>query len=138
MPSLWRKRQKLHKLSDYLADKDNESISETALFVDLESNYYIGCDADYPMNELQMRNMNLTAIPWDNYLTDDLLNENFDYDKYKLYIFPNLFKPKKEILEKIQLFAQDGQVPFCLCTQADISALTAHTTAKKYAGAHGT
>lgn len=106
---LMEEMAKIHKLSDYLADKDNESISETALFVDLESNYYIGCDADYPMNELQMRNMNLTAIPWDNYLTDDLLNENFDYDKYKLYIFPNLFKPKKEILEKIQLLRKMGK-----------------------------
>lgn len=101
--------ENLHSLSETLAKTNSHSMSETALMIDLESNYYIGEDADYPMNELQIREMNLCGFPWDMYITDDLCCKDFDFDRYKLYIFPNLFFAKPEISAKIKFLRQKGK-----------------------------
>lgn len=101
--------ENLKSLADYMANTGIENISETALMIDLESNYYIGEDADYPMSELQIREMNLCGFPWDMYITEDLLNPDFDFERYKLFIFPNLFKAKPQIMKKIKMLRKTGK-----------------------------
>ncbi|MGN0179236.1 MAG: hypothetical protein ACI4DY_07325 [Monoglobaceae bacterium] len=101
--------ENLKRLADKMAQTPFKNISEAALFIDLESGYYIGEDADYPVSELQIREMNLCGFPWDMYITHDLLNQKFDFDRYKLYIFPNLFKAKPEIAEKIKFLRESGK-----------------------------
>lgn len=101
--------KRLRELSEELMAKNCESVSEIAFMLDLESNYYIDAESDYPMFQFQVEELNKSGMPWDCYLTTDLLKENFNFDRYKLYICPDLFKYNEEILKRIDFLRSKGK-----------------------------
>ena len=100
---------KIKAISDKLARTPVKSTSEVAFILDLESNYYVSSDSDYPMFQFQVEELNKMGMPWDCYITSDLFNERFDDDKYKLYIFPNLFKVNQRIIDRINKLREKGK-----------------------------
>ena len=101
--------EKIRKLADSLKYKDMKNISEVAFFIDLNTNYYVTGDSDYPMFQFQIEELNLMGMPWDCYTTGDLFNENFDEDRYKLFIFPNLFKVDEKLIKRINALREKGK-----------------------------
>ncbi len=102
--------EKVRKLSEESAKLSNERIAEVALFIDSESNYYVGNDKlSYNGLELQFRDLNLSGFPWDMYLTDDLCEDSFDFDQYKLYIFPSLYAVRPHIKKAIEKLRRMGK-----------------------------
>lgn len=99
----------LKRLQQAVSEKQSYSISEAAVFIDLESNAYVPGHKNYPMNEFQIREMNLAGFPWDMYITSDLLDESFDFNRYKLYIFPNLFYADERIVGEINRLRSMGK-----------------------------
>ena len=101
--------EKIRELTEQLKNENIKSTSEVAFFIDLESNYYVSGDSDYPMFQFQAEELNRMGMPWDCYLTSDLFNAKFDDDKYKLYIFPNLFKADEKIINRINVLRKKGK-----------------------------
>lgn len=101
--------EKIRELSDKLSELDMKSTSEVAFIIDLTSNYHVSMDSDYPMFQFQAEELNRMGMPWDCYLTSDLFNEKFDDEKYKFYIFPNLFKADERITERIEALRAKGK-----------------------------
>jgi beta-galactosidase len=106
----------LRKLTETQRRRGMRPLSEICLVTDLESNYYLGTArhffdsvTSYPMAESQAPAMNRMGAPWDSYLTDDLFLDSFDHDRYKLYYFPNLFKPSERLLNKIRELRAAGK-----------------------------
>ena len=100
---------KLRKLADLMGNTKTKSVSEVAFVLDLKSNYYVSGDSDYPMFQFQIEELNKMGMPWDCYLTSDLFNDRFDEDRYKLYIFPNLFKVNDKIVKRIGELRSKGK-----------------------------
>ena len=101
--------EKIRVLGDKLKDIQMQNISEVAFVLDLPSNYHVSMDSDYPMFQFQVEELNKMGMPWDCYLTSDLFNDNFDDEKYKLYIFPNLFKTDEKIIKRINELREKGK-----------------------------
>lgn len=101
--------RQIRLLTRQLWQKGMRQVSEVALFIDMESNYYIGTQSGYDMVEYQTEQLNRMGLPWDCYLTDDLLTGRIPHDRLKLYIFANLFKPGKRILAEVKRLRQSGK-----------------------------
>lgn len=107
-PELMQEFERLKALSEDVRKHERKSLSEVAMFVDLESNYYLGSHINYEVTEMQLNNLNKMGLPWDSYVTEDLLHPEFAESNYKLMIFVNLFKPSEAIKEKLTELRKKG------------------------------
>jgi hypothetical protein len=101
--------RQIRLLTEHLWQKGMRQAGEVALFIDMESNYYVGTQSDYDMAEHQTEQLNRMGLPWDCYLTDDLLTGRIPHDRLRLYIFANLFKPGTRILAEVKRLQQAGK-----------------------------
>lgn len=108
-PELLNEIAKLHEVQDRLLKADNRSISEVCEMLDQESNYYLKTNTYYPMVEHQTEALNRAGAPWDMNETFDFDHPDFNEEQYKLYIFPALFSPSKNVREKIASLRAKGK-----------------------------
>ncbi|MDW7657013.1 MAG: hypothetical protein SCM11_07545 [Bacillota bacterium] len=101
---------------------DMRSSSEVAVFVDQESNFFVGFDTC--IHEClvidQAEELGRMGTPWDCYVADDLCHPDLA-DDYKLYIFLNLFKPSEQIQNQIRRLREQGKSLFFLYAPGYIS-----------------
>jgi hypothetical protein len=115
-PDTMAELDNLRRLTELQLTRVRQPVSEICIITDLESNYYLGTEkhffdssSSYPMTEAQAPALNRCGMPWDSYLTDDLLTDAFDSSRYKLFYFPNLFKPTRPVLDKINQLRAAGK-----------------------------
>ena len=127
-PAMMNEIEKIHKVSDEIQNMNGSSISQIAVFVDEHSNYCL--DAGQTITDKtvwkQVEQLSRIGAPWDNFHMNDINHENMPHDRYKFYIFLNLFAPQKNHLEKITALKKQGKSMLFLyapgiITQADFS-----------------
>ena len=108
-PALMDEIAVLHRVQEALSELPSAPLSQVVEMLDEESNYCLKTNTHYPMVEHQTPILNSTAAPWDMGMTFDLLHENFDEDRYKLFFFPALFAPSSEVAKKIADLRSKGK-----------------------------
>ena len=108
-PALMAELQNLRKLTDIARTRGMRPVAEVALCLDLPSNYLLGADVGYPLPQALAPCLNRMGLPWDSLLTGDLLDPDFDADRYKLFLFPNLFQPEEAVVQRIGSLRMAGK-----------------------------
>ena len=119
--TLMENMSKIKKASEVIYEAGTESVSEIAVFIDSYSQLCLADDnplasagGDYgAVNAhkqnvyLQQEGLNNIGAPVSYFDLNDILNPSFPHQKYKLYIFPDLYAPSKEVSEKISLLRKE-------------------------------
>lgn len=108
-PELMDELSRIHALQDLVLSRGRKNVSEVIEMIDKNSALILKTDTHYPMLEHQTPLLNLAGAPWDMGDTNDLFNEKFDFDRYKLYILPTLFAPTKKVQDMICKLRESGK-----------------------------
>jgi len=108
-PALMETIRQLRLLTGSLWRRGMEMAAEVGFFIDMPSNYLLGTQSGYDMTEYQTEQLNRMGLPWDCYLTEDLLLDTFPRERIRLYIFANLFKPDARVLSAVQALREAGK-----------------------------
>lgn len=110
-PDMMTEIKEMREVGDCVRTKDCQSVSEIAVFVDQDSNYYM--DAGQVVTDKtilrQPGPLYRMGAPWDNYHMDDINHPEMSHDQYKFYVFLNLLAPKKKHLEMIEKLKKEGK-----------------------------
>ena len=107
--SLMNEIELLKNIQEKLFDMPSKPVSQVTEMLDINSNYHISTNCYYPMPGHQNEALNLCTVPWDQNMTYDLFHSDFDEDRYKLYIFPALFAPENNTVQKLQELRNKGK-----------------------------
>ena len=108
-PALMDEIARLHEIQEKLSALFAAPVSQVVEMLDIDSNYCLKTNSHYPMAEHQTPILNETAVPWDMGMTFDLFHREFDEERYKLFFFPVLFAPSREVAERIAALREKGK-----------------------------
>ncbi len=115
---------RIRKVSEELWECDMSSCAEIAFLISEESHFVAGAitaetnglTCNKPQVDVtsdlicnQTPELNRAGLPWDAYMAEDLLFDKFDEDRYKLYIFCNMFYPDEKMIAKIKKLREQGK-----------------------------
>ncbi len=100
-PELMQEITDIHSLQEELLKRGSHSVSEVIEMLDRNSALMLKTNSFYPMVEHQTPELNSVGAPWEQGDTFDLFLDNFETERYKLFIFPALFAPEKNLRDKI-------------------------------------
>ncbi|OGV36301.1 MAG: hypothetical protein A2020_07830 [Lentisphaerae bacterium GWF2_45_14] len=103
--------KKIQQVSNDVREKDCTSVSEIAVFVDQNSNYYLDVKQSITNKNvwLQAEPLYRQGAPWDNYHMEDINHPEMPHNQYKLYVFLNLLAPRKIHIETIEMLKRAGK-----------------------------
>ncbi|GHU79952.1 hypothetical protein AGMMS49992_32510 [Clostridia bacterium] len=109
-PKIMAALQGIREANARLNAQPVHSVSQVALLVDLESNYYIGkqvpLHGDWVIR--QRAAVGLMGCPVDEYFTTDILSPRFPREQYKLYILPDLYAPSDALRDAVASLRASG------------------------------
>lgn len=111
-PVMMEEVKKERELAATVLAKNASPLTEVAMVLDLESNYYIS--GKYFLPESQMGALNRAGAPWGFYLSEDLLHPDFPHDRMKVYLFINAVHPKPEVTAKMEELKREGKTVLVL------------------------
>ena len=109
-PEMMSALMDIRRANDMLTRKPMHGIAQVALLVDGESCYYISDESPIHKELViqQRENLGHIGCPFDEYLAQDILQENFPLLQYKLYILCNTFAPSPALRQRITWLRSHG------------------------------